>query len=212
MPKPIRKHVKGFRRASPSIAPKFDIGPPISRIDTRPMAIFFVVVFASVLTFWRTPVHSLNFDLPELVDTIFDPQEPSLAGVPQFNQISITANDRLLWNCKAVTDRELIDRLTESQQWAIEPVTVFYPEPNASYNMAARALRMVKASGIRKFEFAGLAQHRNFGTDNSERASGTDSSLNLAFSLVTPTEQPRPELDPIAPTETPYSLCEKESG
>ncbi len=211
MPKPIRKHVKGLRRASPSIAPKFDIGPPISRIDTRPMAIFFVVVFASVLTFWRTPVHSLNFDLPELGDTIFDPQELSLAGVPQFNQISITANDRLLWNCDAVTERELFDRLIEGQQPIIEPETVFYPEPNASYSMAARALWMVKASGVTKIQFAGLAEHRRIETSSSDRTSATDSSLSLALSFVTPPERPNPAGD-LALNQNPYSFCGQEGS
>ena len=170
------------------------------------MAIFLVAVFAFIVLFVRYPAHALYFDL-SLPSLDRHGQLSSPIVVPQYNQITVTSDDQVLWNCEAVTQGQLVNRLFENSAQAIEPILVFYGEPNASYNLAAQTLFVIKSSGATKVQFVGLGENRQFSSGN--RVSG-------AFEISPATSFPVPSTSPAIgkewrfdlPTDSQYSTCE----
>lgn len=70
--------------------------------------------------------------------------------------------DRLLWNGAAVTSAQLAALLAGTSRMAIEPELQFEPAARASYDASARALKLIKASGVTKFGFVGNERYRRF--------------------------------------------------
>jgi biopolymer transport protein ExbD len=54
--------------------------------------------------------------------------------------------------------------LQQSLTFAVEPELQFEPEANASYDLSARVLSLIKNSGVTKFGFVGNDKYRQFGS------------------------------------------------
>ncbi len=211
MPYGTRKHFKGLRRASPILTStqrgRFNPGQPIAKIDMRPAAILLTVLCLFFAMFQKAPVHSMTFDIEHRFLSDYDVEGVDIT--PVRNQITVTEADTILWNCEAVTRPQLTVLLVESLHLPIEPITVFYAEPDASYNLAALTLQQVWVTGITKFEFAGLEQHRNFDVGTSRQFGATASTMNVSLSLLPPPEQADREWRPSEKATMPYSLCDE---
>ena len=61
-------------------------------------------------------------------------------------------------------DGQLVANLQATLAMPVEPELQFEPEPNASYDLSAQVLNIIKASGVTKFGFVGNEKYRVFGT------------------------------------------------
>lgn len=79
------------------------------------------------------------------------------------NTVSITANDQLLWNGEAITRSKLSASIAAASAMDEPPLLRFEPSPQASYDVSAKTIALIKQSGGTKMAFGGTAQHRDFG-------------------------------------------------
>ena len=63
----------------------------------------------------------------------------------------------------AINQGELVSNLQTSLTYAVEPELQFEPEANASYDLSAKVLNIIKASGVTKFGFVGNEKYGVFG-------------------------------------------------
>jgi len=102
--------------------------------------------------------HAVNIDLPQPSQNQNTPEVD-----PVINKIVLTQNGEILWNAQSISDGELVNNLQQSLRFDVEPELQFEPEANASYDISARVLNIIKASGVTKFGFVGNEQYRSFG-------------------------------------------------
>ena len=57
----------------------------------------------------------------------------------------------------------MIANLQQTLTFAVEPELQFEPEANASYDLSAKVLNIIKGSGVTKFGFVGNEKYRVFG-------------------------------------------------
>jgi biopolymer transport protein ExbD len=102
--------------------------------------------------------HAVNIDLPS-------PTPPPDVPLPDpvVNKIVLTPNGEILWNGLPINQNELVYQLQQTRTFAIEPELQFEPEANASYDLSAGVLNIIKASGVTKFGFVGNEKYRSFG-------------------------------------------------
>jgi biopolymer transport protein ExbD len=102
--------------------------------------------------------HSVDIDLPQgnppPTDVVIDPVK---------NKLILTQTDQILWNGSPVDSGQLVTLLSETTRMAVEPELQFEPEPLASYDITAKVLQIIKASGVTKFGFVGNEKYRVFG-------------------------------------------------
>jgi len=103
--------------------------------------------------------HAVNIDLPQPDNN--PPPENQIDPVK--NKIVLTQDGRILWNGDTLTQPELVRNLELTRDMQPEPELQFEPEPLASYDLSARTLNIIKASGVTKFGFVGNEQYRTFG-------------------------------------------------
>src|SRR5690606_8137550 len=101
--------------------------------------------------------HSIDIDLP-----VPNPDPPADMVDPIKNKIVITPNNEILWNGDAIDQGTLVANLQTSLTYAVEPELQFEPEAAASYDLSARVLNIIKASGVTKFGFVGNEKYRVF--------------------------------------------------
>jgi len=58
-------------------------------------------------------------------------------------------------------------------QMPVEPELQFQPDANASYDLSAQVLNIIKGSGVTKFGFVGNEQYRVFGTGGPRNPTAT---------------------------------------
>ncbi len=75
----------------------------------------------------------------------------------------LTQNGEILWNGEAINQGQLVRNLQLTRDIEPEPELQFEPEPLASYDLSAKTLNIIKASGVTKFGFVGNEQYRTFG-------------------------------------------------
>ncbi|WP_432201650.1 ExbD/TolR family protein [Erythrobacter sp. W53] len=202
-------------------AKRFDHGEPIARLDTRPMA--FVFAFLVILIIGTAPptTHAFTIDLADaaFLENLDTEREASLEawlvenrlGIP-VNKVTISRADEIQWNGQAITEWRLSELLYATLMMQPEPELLFEPDPSASYETAMRALYIIKASGVSKFNFAGLRDHCRFGKSDRPRAVHRTSAppgLLTSLTLVEPSTrladmpryrlEPRPAHDVICP-------------
>jgi biopolymer transport protein ExbD len=173
---------------------RFDHGQPISKIDTRPIVFvaLFVAVFALINA--RSPQHALIIDLVSDFDRYFE-TEPNPIIIPAAVQISPTETGAILWNCQTIGFSQLRGLLQDSMQEAIEPIIVFHPAPNASYDLSVKVLNEIEKVGATKLRFEGLEPHRKFNSAQRTSSVGARSSLSMlsSISIVEMPEEFRPK-------------------
>ncbi len=81
---------------------------------------------------------------------------------PVINKVVVTEGGAILWNGEPVSQGQLVRNLALTSAMAPEPELQFEPDANASYAVAARTLRTIKASPVTKFGFVGNEKYRQF--------------------------------------------------
>ena len=135
-----------------------DDGSPMMEMNTTPLIDVMLVLLIMFIITIPVATHSVDIDLPT----------PSNAPTPDVdpikNKVVLTANGEILWNDNAINQNQLVANLQETLTFAVEPELQFEPEPNASYELSAKVLNIVKASGVTKFGFVGNEKYRVFGS------------------------------------------------
>lgn len=128
---------------------------PMGEINTTPLIdVMLVLLIVFVMAIPLSP-DSLDVDLPRPRPT---PERPH----PVSNQLIIETAGGLRWNGQSIGDRELAGMLAEVRAMAPQPEVRFQPEPNASYDRAARVLLIVKQSRISNFGFVDNEKYAQF--------------------------------------------------
>ena len=96
-------------------------------------------------------------DLPGKSETgplVFDPVK---------NKIVLTPDGTIEWNGIPISAGQLSALLYKTTRMPVETELQFEPDAQASYDLAARVLDTIKASGVTRFGFIGNERHRDFG-------------------------------------------------
>ncbi|MDG5748194.1 biopolymer transporter ExbD [Qipengyuania sp. XHP0207] len=136
-----------------------DDGAPMMEMNMTPLIDVLLVLLIMFIITIPVATHAVNIDLPAP-----SPTPPDVIVEPEKNKLILTQTDEILWNGNPINDGQLRTLLTQSTQMAVEPELQFEPEALASYDLAARVLQIIKASGVTKFGFVGNERYRTFGT------------------------------------------------
>ena len=135
-----------------------DDGQPTMEMNVTPLIDVMLVLLIMLIMTLPPITNSVNIDLPT-PSTV-----PTNNVEPVKNKIVLTGADQILWNGQPITDNQLVANLQQTLTFAVEPELQFEPEPNASYDLSAQVLNIIKASGVTKFGFVGNEKYRIFGT------------------------------------------------
>jgi len=140
-----------------------DDGSPMMEMNTTPLIDVLLVLLIMFIMSIPVATHAVNIDLPAP-----DPNPPPLDQIdPIVNKIVLTPQNQILWNADPIDQGELVRNLTltrNTSAFAVEPELQFEPEANASYELSAKVLNIIKASGVTKFGFVGNEKYRAFGS------------------------------------------------
>ena len=133
-------------------------GEPMLDMNMTPLIDVLLVLLIMFIITIPVATHSVDIDLPS-----GDPPPNDIQIDTVKNKLVLTAADQILWNGNAVNSGQLTTILAETTQMAVEPELQFEPEALASYDVSARVLQVIKASGVTKFGFVGNEKYRVFG-------------------------------------------------
>jgi biopolymer transport protein ExbD len=133
-------------------------GEPMMEMNTTPLIDVMLVLLIMFIITIPVATHSTNIDLPS-------PQPPTNLPPPDTvkNKLVLTGNNQILFNGNAISDGQLVSLLDQTTRMTVEPELQFQPEPQASYDLSARVLQIIKASGVTKFGFVGNEAFSEFG-------------------------------------------------
>jgi biopolymer transport protein ExbD len=130
---------------------------PMGEMNVTPFIDVLLVLLIMLILAIPAPVHVTPVDLPS------ERARPVLPVLDQ-NTIGIDAADRLSWNGANVSPEILRVQVSAASARAEEPLLRFAPEPQASYDTAARTIALIREEGATRFAFVGNEQHRDFGS------------------------------------------------
>ncbi len=134
-------------------------GQPMIDMNMTPLIDVLLVLLIMFIITIPVATHSVDIDLPQGEN----PPQPNMVD-PIKNKLILTDQDAILWNGDRVTEGQLVSLLAETTRMTPEPELQFEPEQLASYEIAARVLNDIKASGVTKFGFVGNEKYRTFGS------------------------------------------------
>ena len=134
-----------------------DDGQPMMEMNTTPLIDVMLVLLIMLIFTLPVATHSIDIDLPQASNV------PTENIDPIKNKIVLTPQDQILWNGTPITDNQLVANLQQTLRFAVEPELQYEPESEASYDLAAKVLNIIKASGVTKFGFVGNEKYREFG-------------------------------------------------
>ena len=129
---------------------------PLGEINTTPLIDVMLVLLIMMIMTIPIATNALPVDLPH------GPPPPIVPDSLR-NKVVVTDAGAILWNGEAVSQAQLLGLLGRTRQFPIEPELQFEPQANASYDLSARVLNLIKASGVTKFGFVGNERYREFG-------------------------------------------------
>lgn len=135
-----------------------DDGTPMMEMNMTPLIDVLLVLLIVFIMSIPVATHSVDIDLPIPSDA------PTPDVDPIKNKIVLTPDGEILWNDNAINQNQLVANLQETLSFAVEPELQFEPEAQASYDIAAKVLNIIKASGVTKFGFVGNDKYRVFGS------------------------------------------------
>ncbi|MGC1271025.1 MAG: biopolymer transporter ExbD [Croceibacterium sp.] len=133
-----------------------DDGSPMMEMNTTPLIDVMLVLLIMFIITIPVATHSVDIDLPVPSDV------PAPAVDPIKNKIVLTPEGEILWNGGAINQGQLVANLQQSLTMAVEPELQFEPDSQASYDLSAKVLNIIKASGVTKFGFVGNEKYRAF--------------------------------------------------
>lgn len=134
-----------------------DDGAPMMEMNMTPLIDVLLCLLIIFIMSIPVATHSVDIDLPQ-------PAPPTdIVVEPVKNKLVLTGTDQILWNGQTINEANLVSLLQQSRAMAVEPELQFEPEARASYEVSARVLNVIKASGVTKFGFVGNEQYRTFG-------------------------------------------------
>ena len=135
-----------------------DDGAPMMEMNMTPLIDVLLVLLIMFIITIPVATHAVNIDLPQP-----NPTPPDVVVEPEKNKLVLTVDNTILWNGNAVDMGQLRTLLEQSKSINPEPELQFEPEALASYDLSAKTLNIIKASGVTKFGFVGNEQYRTFG-------------------------------------------------
>jgi biopolymer transport protein ExbD len=131
---------------------------PMMEINTTPLIDVMLVLLIMFIITIPVATNSIEFNTPAPV-TDPAPYRPD----PVVNRVALTSGGAILWNGNALSEAQLAILLDRTRQMKPEPELHFQPDATASYDLSARILRTIKASGVTKFGFVGNESYAEFG-------------------------------------------------
>ncbi len=135
-----------------------DDGSPMMEINTTPLIDVMLVLLIMFIITIPVATHSVDIDLPVANDA----QNPPPPVDPVKNKVVLTVDNKILWNGQQISDATLLSQLKQSLTYAVEPELQFEPEENASYDLSAKVLNIIKGSQVTKFGFVGNEKYAAF--------------------------------------------------
>lgn len=135
-----------------------DDGSPMMEMNTTPLIDVMLVLLIMFIITIPVATHSIDIDLPVATPPTDTPPPVD----PIKNKIVLTVDNKILWNGEQISGPTLRDLLQQSLNYSVEPELQFQPEPNASYDLSATVLQVIKASKVTKFGFVGNEQFSEF--------------------------------------------------
>ena len=134
-----------------------DDGSPMMEMNMTPLIDVLLVLLIVFIMSIPVATHSIDIDLP-----VPNPNDTPPPVDPIKNKIVLTPANEILWNGTAIDVGTLVANLQTSLTYAVEPELQFEPEANASYDLSAKVLNIIKSSGVTKFGFVGNEKYRVF--------------------------------------------------
>ena len=135
-----------------------DDGAPMMEMNMTPLIDVLLVLLIVFIMSIPIATHSVDIDLP-----VPDPNPPADMVDPIKNKIVLTPANEILWNGDADHRQhaggEPADLADLSRS---SPSCSSSPKPHASYDLSAKVLNIIKASGVTKFGFVGNEKYRVF--------------------------------------------------
>ncbi|HTN14690.1 MAG TPA: biopolymer transporter ExbD [Sphingomonadaceae bacterium] len=126
-------------------------------MNTTPLIDVMLVLLVMLIFTIPVATNSVAVDLP-----LPDDKGVVLQPNPLVNKISLTSEGAILWN-GAETDRAgLRASLQAANALRPQPELQYEPEAAAGYDIAAKVLNDIKASGATRFGFVGNDRYRSF--------------------------------------------------
>ena len=132
-------------------------GEPMIDMNMTPLIDVLLVLLIMFIITIPVATHSVDIDLPQ-----GNPPPTENMVDPIKNKLVLTSTDQILWNGETITPNQLVTLLQETTTFAVEPELQFEPEAQASYDLAAKVLQIIKSSGVTKFGFVGNEKYRQF--------------------------------------------------
>ena len=133
-----------------------DDGSPMMEMNMTPLIDVLLVLLIVFIMSIPVATHSVDIDLPTPSDA------PAPLVDPVKNKLVLTPNNEILWNGTPIDQGILVANLQRSLALPVEPELQFEPEAQASYDLAAKVLNIIKHSGVTKFGFVGNEKYRVF--------------------------------------------------
>jgi len=131
------------------------VDAPMSAINTTPLIDVLLVLLIMLVITVPVATNQMDYDLP------------SGTGkgliAPGVNHLAITGDEVISWNGTPVTQDQLAANLGAVAAMKPEPELQFRPDADASYDLSARVLNLVKRSHVTRFGFVGNEQYSDFG-------------------------------------------------
>lgn len=129
---------------------------PLGEMNTTPLIDVLLVLLVMLILTIPIATNSLDIDLPKP-----RPDEGVVAH-PIVNRVTVTGDDRILWNGEQVDQAGLVAGLQAAARLNPQPELQFDPDGAASYDVSARAMNTIKGSGVRNFGFVGNHRFKAF--------------------------------------------------
>ena len=135
-----------------------DDGSPMMEMNTTPLIDVMLVLLIMFIITIPIATHSVDIDLP--VPNPNDPPPPPI--LPDKNKVVLTRDGQIMWNATPVTGGQLVSNLKGTLALQPEPELQFQPESDASYDLSAKVLNIIKGSKVTKFGFVGNEMFSEF--------------------------------------------------